>query len=209
MNKLPSLFENNREWARRIKEDHPDFFKELSKGQSPKYLWIGCSDSRVPATEILDLSPGDIFVHRNIANLVVHSDLNCQSVIQYAVSVLKVKHVIVCGHYGCGGVKAAMQKQSLGLIDNWLLHIKDTYKRHEEKISAINDEQERVNKLCELNVHAQVMNVCHSPFVQEAWKNGQKLSVHGWIYSLEEGLIKDLDLCISSVEETADVFQIK
>lgn len=209
MNKLPSLFENNREWAKRIKEEQPDFFDVLSKGQNPDYLWIGCADSRVPVNEILDLAPGEIFVHRNIANLVVHSDLNCQSVIQYAVSVLKVKHIIVCGHYGCGGVKAAMEHQSYGLIDNWLFHIKDTYKQHEEVISAIEDEEEKLNKLCELNVHAQVRNVCHSPFVQRAWDINQGLSVHGWVYSLEEGLIKDLNVSISSNKETADLFRIK
>jgi len=201
MKKLPSLFENNREWAKRIKEEQPDFFEELSKDQNPEYLWIGCSDSRVPANEIVDLAPGDLFVHRNVANLVVHSDLNSQAVIQYAVEVLKVKHVIICGHYGCGGVRASMQDQSFGLIDNWLLHIKDIYRRFEDEISAIDDENERVNALCERNVYAQVMNVSHNPFVQQAWKKGQQLSVHGWIYSLEDGLIKDLDLCISSNEE--------
>jgi len=201
MKKLPSLFENNREWAKRIKEEQPDFFEELSKDQNPEYLWIGCSDSRVPANEIVDLAPGDLFVHRNVANLVVHSDLNSQAVIQYAVEVLKVKHVIICGHYGCGGVRASMQDQSFGLIDNWLLHIKDIYRRFEDEISAIEDENEKVNALCERNVYAQVMNVSHNPFVQQAWKKGQQLSVHGWIYSLEDGLIKDLDLCISSNEE--------
>jgi len=201
MKKLPSLFENNREWAKRIKEEQPDFFEELSKDQNPEYLWIGCSDSRVPANEIVDLAPGDLFVHRNVANLVVHSDLNSQAVIQYAVEVLKVKHVIICGHYGCGGVRASMQDQSFGLIDNWLLHIKDIYRRFEDEISAIDDENEKVNALCERNVYAQVMNVSHNPFVQQAWKKGQQLSVHGWIYSLEDGLIKDLDLCISSNEE--------
>ena len=203
MKKLPSLFENNRKWAKRIKEEQPDFFEELSKDQNPEYLWIGCSDSRVPANEIVDLAPGDLFVHRNVANLIVHSDLNSQAVIQYAVQVLKVKHIIICGHYGCGGVRASMQDQSFGLIDNWLLHIKDIYRRFEKEISAIEDEKEKVNKLCEKNVYAQVMNACHNPFVQQAWKKGQQLSVHGWIYSLKDGLIKDLDLCFSSNEEMA------
>lgn len=207
MKKLPSLFENNREWAKRIKEEQPDFFEELSKDQNPEYLWIGCSDSRVPANEIVDLAPGDLFVHRNVANLVVHSDLNSQAVIQYAVEVLKVKHVIICGHYGCGGVRASMQDQSFGLIDNWLLHIKDIYRRFEDEISAIDDENEKVNALCERNVYAQVMNVSHNPFVQQAWKKGQQLSVHGWIYSLEDGLIKDLDLCISSNEELSSYIE--
>lgn len=201
MKKLPSLFENNRKWAKRIKEEQPDFFEELSKDQNPEYLWIGCSDSRVPANEIVDLAPGDLFVHRNVANLVVHSDLNSQAVIQYAVEVLKVKHVIICGHYGCGGVRASMQDQSFGLIDNWLLHIKDIYRQFEDEISSIKGENEKVNKLCERNVYAQVMNVCHNPFVQQAWKKGQQLSIHGWIYSLEDGLIKDLDLCFSSNDE--------
>lgn len=201
MKKLPSLFENNRKWAKRIKEEQPDFFEELSKDQNPEYLWIGCSDSRVPANEIVDLAPGDLFVHRNVANLVVHSDLNSQAVIQYAVEVLKVKHVIICGHYGCGGVRASMQDQSFGLIDNWLLHIKDIYRQFEDEISSIEGENEKVNKLCERNVYAQVMNVCHNPFVQQAWKKGQQLSIHGWIYSLEDGLIKDLDLCFSSNDE--------
>jgi len=207
MKKLPSLFENNREWAKRIKEEQPDFFEELSKDQNPEYLWIGCSDSRVPANEIVDLAPGDLFVHRNVANLVVHSDLNSQAVIQYAVEVLKVKHVIICGHYGCGGVRASMQDESFGLIDNWLLHIKDIYRRFEDEISAIEDENEKVNALCERNVYAQVMNVSHNPFVQQAWKKGQQLSVHGWIYSLEDGLIKDLDLCISSNEELSSYIE--
>lgn len=209
MEKLPELFKNNRNWAKRVKEEQPDFFEQLAKDQNPDYLWIGCSDSRVPANEIVGLAPGDLFVHRNVANLVVHSDLNCQAVLQYAVAVLKVKHIIVCGHYGCGGVRAAMQHQSFGLIDNWLLHIKDIYKRFEDEITGIEDEAKRVDKLCERNVHVQVMNVCHNPFVQQAWNNSQNLSVHGWIYSLEDGLIKDLDLCISSNEETASIFKIK
>lgn len=206
MKKLPSLFENNREWAKRVKEEQPNFFEELSKDQNPEYLWIGCSDSRVPANEIVDLAPGDLFVHRNIANLIIHSDLNSQAVIQYAVEVLKVKHVIICGHYGCGGVRASMQDQNFGLIDNWLLHIKDTFRKYQEEISSIKDGNEKVNRLCELNVYTQVMNVCNNPFVQQAWDGNQPLSVHGWIYSLEDGLIKDLDLCISSKKEAAETF---
>ncbi len=205
MKKLPELFEKNREWAKQIREEYPDFFKELSKDQNPEYLWIGCSDSRVPANQIIDLSPGDLFVHRNIANVVVHSDLNCQSVIQYAVDALKVKHIIVCGHYGCGGVKAAFENQSLGLIDNWLQHIKDVQKQYQDELDKIDSKTDKVNRLCEINVHEQVMNVCHSPFVQEAWKSGQEISVHGWIYDLKNGLLNDLDLCISSAEELDSV----
>lgn len=208
MKKLSSLFENNRKWAKRIKEQQPDFFRELSKDQNPEYLWIGCSDSRVPANEIVGLAPGDLFVHRNVANLIVHSDLNSQAVIQYAVEVLKVKHVIVCGHYGCGGVKASLQHQSFGLIDNWLLHIKDIYDRFEEELADITDEEEKADRLCELNVRAQVMNVCHNPFVQQAWKKNQELSVHGLIYRLEDGLLKDLELCISSGKETPSIFNV-
>ena len=207
MKNLPQLFENNRNWATRIKEEDPDFFKKLSKEQNPEYLWIGCSDSRVPAEEIVDLSPGDLFVHRNVANLVIHSDLNSQSVIQYAVEVLKVKHVIVCGHYGCGGVRASMEHQSFGLIDNWLRHIKDIYNQHREQIEKL-DSQQQLNRLCELNVAAQVMNVCNTPFVQKAWNKKQSLSVHGWIYSLSDGRLKDLDLCISSADQTPAVFKI-
>lgn len=207
MKKLPSLFEKNRKWAEDIKKEQPDFFKELSKDQNPEYLWIGCSDSRVPANEIVDLAPGDLFVHRNVANLIVHSDLNSQSVIQYAVEVLQVKHIIVCGHYGCGGVNAAMQRQNFGLIDNWLLHIKDVYQQFEEELSTITDEEEKLNRFCELNVQAQVANVCHNPFVQNAWEKGQELSVHGWIYSLSNGLLKDLDICISSSEETPAIYK--
>lgn len=208
MEKLPELFENNRKWAERIEKEQPDFFKKLAMDQNPEYLWIGCSDSRVPANEIVDLAPGDLFVHRNVANLIIHSDLNSQAVLQYAVEVLKVKHIIVCGHYGCGGVRAAMQNQSLGLIDNWLMHIRDTYQKYEKEIRSISDEEKKVNRLCECNVEVQVYNVCHNPFVQRAWNNGQSLSVHGWIYSLKNGLLKDLDLCISSNEETSSVFKV-
>lgn len=207
MKKLSPLFENNRNWAKEIKKQHPDFFEELSKDQNPEYLWIGCSDSRVPANEIVGLAPGDLFVHRNVANLVVHSDVNSQAVIQYAVEVLKVKHIIVCGHYGCGGVKASMQQQGLGLIDNWLLHIKDTYKHFRDEITAITNKDEQTDRLCELNVHVQVMNVCRTPFVQKAWKEGQELSVHGWIYNLQDGLLKDLGLRISSSNEMEATFK--
>jgi len=197
---LKHLFDRNRKWAEKIKKEDPNFFTELSRGQAPEYLWIGCSDSRVPANQIVDLSPGDMFVHRNIANVVVHTDLNCLSVIQYAVEVLQVKHIIVCGHYGCGGVKAALDEHEHGLIDNWLRHIKDVNRLNAESLLGLSEE-EKINRLCELNVIEQVKNVCSTTMVQNAWKNGAELSVHGWIYSLEDGVLKDLDMCITSTGE--------
>jgi len=192
---LANLFEANKNWAKGITEKQPDFFKELSKQQSPQYLWIGCSDSRVPANEIVDLPPGGIFVHRNIANLVVHTDLNCLSVIQYAVEVLNVQHIIVCGHYGCGGIKAAMDNHSHGLIDNWLRHIKDIARFHQKELDALEDEEEKCSLLSEKNVIEQVKNVCETTIVQKAWKAGKKLSVHGWMYSIEDGILKDMGVC--------------
>lgn len=204
MRVLKHLFDKNKEWAESVKRQDPEFFSKLSQQQNPEFLWIGCADSRVPATEIVDLLPGEIFVHRNIANVVVHTDLNCLSVIQYAVDILKVKHVIVCGHYGCGGVKAALAKGEHGLIDNWLRHIKDVYRLHQEKFNDITDETERCNLLCELNVVEQVANVCHTSVVQNAWKSGQNLTVHGWIYNHADGILKDLDVCITSVDQLAE-----
>jgi carbonic anhydrase len=189
---LKDLFENNRRWAARIEAQHPGFFETLSKQQAPDYLWIGCADSRVPANEIVGLLPGELFVHRNVANIVVHTDFNCLSVLQYAVEVLKIDHVIVCGHYGCGGVRAAMTDSDLGLIDNWLRHIRDIYHRERAQFETITDETERVNLLCEMNVREQVVNVCQTTIVQSAWRRGQKLAVHGWVYSLEDGLIREL-----------------
>ena len=200
MKTLKHLFDRNRAWAEEIKKEDPDFFTQLSQGQEPEYLWIGCSDSRVPANQIVNLSPGDMFVHRNIANVVVHTDLNCLSVIQYAVEVLKVKHIIVCGHYGCGGVKAALDEHEHGLIDNWLRHIKDVSRLNAESLNGLSEE-EKINRLCELNVIEQVKNVCSTTMVQNAWNDGAELSVHGWIYNLEEGLLKDLDMCITSAGE--------
>ncbi len=191
---LRRLFDNNREWAKRIEREHPGFFEQLSKQQNPEYLWIGCADSRVPANEIINLPPGEVFVHRNIANLVVHTDLNCLSVIQYAVAVLKVKHIIVCGHYGCGGVRAAMDDANHGLIDNWLRHIRDVYRYHRETLEAIEDIEQRRERLCELNVIEQVANVCNTTMVRDAWACGQELAIHGWIYRLEDGLLHDLDV---------------
>ena len=206
---LKNFFDNNKEWAARIKEADPEFFAKLSKQQDPEYLWIGCSDSRVPANEIVDVLPGTIFVHRNIANVVVHTDLNCLSVIHYAVEVLKIKHIIVCGHYGCGGIQAAMGDKEHGLIDNWLRHIKDVYRYHEEKFDTIDNETERLNLLCELNVIEQVANVCHTTIVQNAWKSGQELSVHGWIYSIEDGILEDLDVCVSGIDQIPSSHRIR
>jgi carbonic anhydrase len=201
MQVLKNLFEKNKKWVSKIKESDPDFFTKLSKQQNPEYLWIGCSDSRAPANAIVDMLPGEMFVHRNIANLVIHTDLNCMSVIQYAVEVLKVKHIIVCGHYGCGGIKAAMDNRKHGLIDDWLRHIKDIYRYHQAKIDALQTEREKINLLCELNVIEQVTNICHTPIVQDAWKSGQPLAVHGLIYRLEDGILKDLDFCITKFDE--------
>lgn len=198
---LKHLFENNRKWAASLKESDPDFFSKLSRQQNPEYLWIGCSDSRVPANQIVDLLPGEIFVHRNIANQVIHTDLNCLSVIQFAVEVLKVKHIIVCGHYGCGGVKAAIDDQEHGLIDNWLQHIKDVYRQHQSKVDALSGEQEKVDLLCELNVREQVINVCHTTVLQNAWKSGQNVSVHGWIYRIDDGLLKDLSIFVNGEDD--------
>ncbi len=195
METLANLFEANQKWAKGITEKQPDFFKELSKQQSPKYLWIGCSDSRVPANEIVNLPPGGIFVHRNIANLVVHTDLNCLSVIQYAVEVLQVQHIIICGHYGCGGIKAAMDNHSHGLIDNWLRHIKDIYRFHKKELDALEDEEEKCSLLSEKNVIEQVANVCETTIVQKAWKAGKDLGVHGWMYGIEDGILKDMGVC--------------
>jgi carbonic anhydrase len=185
------MFARNLAWATAIKEQDPDFFPSLASQQTPEYLWIGCSDSRVPANQIIDLPPGEVFVHRNIANVVVHTDLNCLSVIHFAVEVLKVKHIIVCGHYGCGGVMAAMEDKDHGLIDNWLRHIRDVDRFNAAKLEGLG-RHERVDALCELNVQEQVTNVCNTPVVQKAWKQGQDLSVHGWIYNINNGLLKDL-----------------
>jgi carbonic anhydrase len=186
------LFENNRHWADEIKSRQPDFFSTLSRQQAPNYLWIGCADSRVPANEIVGLVPGEIFVHRNVGNVVTHTDFNCLSVIQFAVDVLEVEHIIVTGHYGCGGVLAAMKPDDLGLITNWLRHIRDIYFRNRERVDALPTETGRVDLLCELNVQEQVRNVCQTTIVQAAWKRGQKLAVHGWIYGLQDGLLRDL-----------------
>ncbi|GIU23966.1 carbonate dehydratase [Shewanella sp. MBTL60-007] len=201
MKLLKPLFENNRRWANRILEEDPKFFEQLAKQQTPEYLWIGCSDSRVPSNQIIDLMPGEVFVHRNIANMVIHTDLNCLSVLQYAVEVLKVKHIMVVGHYGCGGIKASMGTDRLGLIDNWLGHIRDVYRLHSADLDGM-DESERFDRLCELNVMEQVANVTSTTIVQEAWARGQDVAVHGWIYSVENGLLSDLDVTVNN--ETAN-----
>ena len=192
MKTLKRLFDNNSQWANSIKSNDPDFFTRLSKQQRPEYLWIGCSDSRVPANQIVNLQPGEVFVHRNIANVVVHTDLNCLSVIQYAVEVLKVKHIILCGHYGCSGVKAALDDEEHGMIDNWLRHLKDVIRLHQDKFTGLtlND---KVNLLCELNVTEQVKNICDTNTVQNAWKRNEKLYIHGWIYNIENGILQDME----------------
>jgi len=192
LNTLNHLFDNNLIWANSIKKKDPEFFSLLSQQQAPEYLWIGCSDSRVPANQIIGLPPGEIFVHRNIANVVVHTDLNCLSVIQYAVEVLKVKHIIVCGHYGCGGVKAALENHEHGLIDNWLRHIKDVIRFNSKRFDGLQHDK-KLDLLCELNVKEQVTNICNTTIVQNAWSEGKELFIHGWIYSIENGILKDLN----------------
>lgn len=201
MSQLDILLKRNRNWADDIKREDPEFFTRLSRQQTPEYLWIGCSDSRVSANQIVDLLPGEIFVHRNIANLVVHTDLNCLSVIQYAVEVLRVKHIIVCGHYECGGIKAAMDSKDLGLIDNWLRHIKDIHRLYRDQIDNASSEADKCSLLCELNVTEQVGNVCYTTVLQNAWRDGQKVSVHGWIYSVGDGVLKDLGVTVTGPEE--------
>jgi carbonic anhydrase len=199
---LQDLLDKNRAWSERVRARDPGFFRRLAAQQSPRYLWIGCSDSRVPANEIVDLDPGEVFVHRNVANVVVHTDLNCLSVLQYAVDVLRVPHVIVCGHYGCGGVRAALNAERHGLIDNWLRHVQDVATPHAAHLAGLAGTDARADRLCELNVLAQVQHVCETTIVQDAWARGQPLTVHGWIYSLKDGLLHDLD---TRMESAADV----
>ena len=205
---LNNLIENNRAWASKLRAQDPEFFQQLSRQQSPDYLWIGCADSRVPATQLVGLAPGEMFVHRNVANVVAHTDLNCLAVLQYAVDVLKVKHIIVCGHYGCGGVQAALHNLKLGLIDNWLRHVRDVMQKHEALLARIEDESQRLNKLCELNVIEQVLNVSQTTIVQSAWERGQELAVHGWIYGLQDGLLRDLHICITSKDELSAIYHL-
>ena len=203
------ILDNNKNWVENQLALDPEYFKDLAKGQQPPLLWIGCSDSRVPANEIIGAKPGEVFVHRNIANMVIHSDMNMLSVLDYAVNVLKVKHIIVCGHYGCGGVKAAMGNQSIGLIDNWIRHIKDVYRLHEHYLDTIKDEEERFNKFVEVNAQEQVFDLAKTSIVQNAWRNGQELTLHGWTYGLNSGYVTDLGVNMSSNYDLDEVYQLK
>lgn len=203
------ILENNRNWVAEKLAADPDYFNRLADGQKPPLLWIGCADSRVPANEITGTQPGEVFVHRNIANMVVHTDMNMLSVLDYAVNVLKVKHVIVCGHYGCGGVKAAMGNNHFGLIDNWIRHIKDVYRFHHAELDAIQDEDKRFDRFVELNVKEQVFDLAKTSIVQNAWRNGQELYIHGWVYSIRNGLVKDLNVNFKNNEELPDVYRLE
>jgi carbonic anhydrase len=203
------ILERNKKWVEDSLALDPNYFQDLAKGQTPPLLWIGCSDSRVPANEIIGAKPGETFVHRNIANMVIHSDMNMLSVLDYAVNVLKVKHVLVCGHYGCGGIKAAMGNDSVGIIDNWIRHIKDVYRLHKDELDAIEDETERFNRFVELNVIEQVFDLAKTSIVQSAWKNGQELSLHGWVYGLNSGFVTDLNVNFSCDRDLDDVYQLK
>ena len=204
---LKHLLANNRAWAERMERERPGFFKGLASQQQPRYLWVGCSDSRVPANEIIDLPPGEVFVHRNVANVVVHADLNCLSVVQYAVDVLKVEHIIVCGHYGCGGVAAALDNRRLGLIDNWLRHVQDIHKKYGPRFEGLDSREKSVDRLCELNVIEQALNVCQTTVVQDAWARGHQVTVHGWIYRLQDGELRDLGASASSAEDVEAAIQ--
>ena len=201
MRTLRTLFDNNRQWADKIRQQDPEFFLKLSQQQYPTYLWIGCSDSRVPANQIVGLLPGELFVHRNVANIVVHTDLNCLSVMQFAVDILKVRHIIVCGHYGCSGVQSALRRVRLGLSDNWLRHIEDVRQKHQKYMATITNPAEAADRLCELNVVEQVLNVCHTTIAREAWERGQQLAIHGWIYGIQDGLLHDLNFTVTNFEE--------
>lgn len=206
MKELKFLFDNNKKWASDKLHEDPHYFEALAAEQKPKYLWIGCSDSRIPANQVLGLGPGEIIVHRNIANLFPHTDFNCLSVLEYGVTYLAVEHVIVCGHYGCAGVNAAMNDQQLGLVDNWLRHIRDVYASAKKELEKIEDKLLRSERLVELNVIRQVLNICHTTIVQNAWAKNQKLFVHGWVYDLHTGLLKDLNCCISSFEQIQETY---
>ena len=203
---LAALFERNRQWAKSMTNRDPEFFARLVRQQAPEYLWVGCSDARVPANELMGMAPGELFVHRNIANLVHNIDINLMSVLEYAVNVLKIRHIIVCGHYGCGGVRAAMDRQEFGLIDNWLRKIKDIYAANKDTLDREGDPEQRLNLLCEINVRQQAMNICHTSIVQNAWRAGQELVVHGWIYSIADGLIKDLGIKIDGPQALEPIY---
>jgi carbonic anhydrase len=204
---LDQLLSNNKDWAKRMISKDPEFFKKLVAQQSPEFLWIGCSDSRVPANEIVGLLPGELFVHRNVANVIVHTDLNSLSVLQFAIDVLGIKHIIVCGHYGCSGVHAALERRRVGLADNWLRHVQDVHQKHERYLGEVLPSKERRNRLCELNVLEQVINVCQTTIVQDAWERGQKLTVHSWVYSLEDGIVRDLGMGVSQPESLMPQFE--
>jgi carbonic anhydrase len=207
MPSLKHLFDSNRAWSERIRRADPQFFSRLSQQQRPRYLWIGCADSRVPANEIVGLLPGELFVHRNIANVVVHSDLNCLSVMQFAVDVLRIEHIIVCGHYGCSGVSAALRNERVGLADNWLRHVQDVHSKHDARVADLSGTERRVDRLCELNVIEQVANVCQTTIVRDAWDRGQELTVHGWVYGLQDGLVRDLGTSVSEPARMAPAYQ--
>lgn len=207
MRLLKHLFDNNRRWATEITKNDPNFFARLSQQQSPEFLWIGCSDSRVPANQIVGMLPGEMFVHRNVANVVVHTDLNCLSTVQFAVEVLKVKHIIVCGHYGCGGVRLALRDERVGLADNWLRHVQDVRQKHREALDILPSEETRLNRLCELNVIEQVVNVSQTTILGDAWKRGQQVAVHGWIYGITNGLLQDLGITVTSEPELRERYE--
>lgn len=206
MKKLKVLFDNNQQWVDKHIANDPEYFLRMSKGQQPRYLWIGCADSRIPANEVVGLEPGELFVHRNVANLFIHTDLNCLSVLQYAIDLLGIQHVIVCGHYGCGGVQAAMKDQQLGIIDNWLTNIRDIYAHFKTELDAIEDPVQRSNRLVEYNIRQQVHNICHTSIVQNAWSRNQPLSIHGWVYELVTGKLRDLNCCVSNLEQIEEIY---
>ena len=206
---IEDLLENNRNWSRQVHEKEPEFFPELARQQSPNFLWIGCSDSRVPANQIVGLLPGELFVHRNLANIIYPSDLNCLSVVEYAVNVLQVRYIIVCGHYGCGGVKTAMEGKAHGIIDNWLIPIKDIYTRHRDDVHSLSSDEKRLKRLCELNVIEQVKSLSHTNTIQNAWERSQPLAIHGWIYGLADGLVKDLDVCIDRISQVGPRYRFR
>jgi carbonic anhydrase len=207
MHDLTFLLDQNKAWSERIRQQDPEFFLKLSKQQSPQYLWIGCADSRVPANQIVGMLPGELFVHRNVANLVVHSDLNCLSVMQFAVDLLKVRHIIVCGHYGCSGVRASFYRERLGLSDNWLRHVQDVRQKYDQALERLAENEAKLARLCELNVIEQALNVCQTTVVREAWERGQEVTVHGWIYSLEDGLVRDLGMTVNQPDDVPKVLQ--
>ena len=209
MHPLDPLFKNNRKWSEDIRQEDPEFFEKLSRQQAPEYLWIGCSDSRVPANEICGLLPGEIFVHRNVANIVVHSDLNCLSVMQYAVDVLRVKHILIVGHYGCGGVRATYEQQKFGLIDNWLRHVQDVNLKYTDYLACLPDDTARIDRLCELNVISQVINAAQTTIIQNAWERGQQLSIHGWVYAIRDGLVRNLSISLSSVQDLQEAMKTR